>query len=132
MYTNYFLLFFLKMNNILKTFLNKLDGETQIKSKLVNDSILDVNTICNDIVKSDIPHTTSITNNNIYRDLEVFTTFNDNDNSNAPLFNIIDKTSTMMGKTYLRNTLENPLTDIQLLYNRQNILKLLLSSEKTF
>jgi DNA mismatch repair protein MutS len=122
------------MNNILKTFLNKLDGETQIKSKLVNDSILDSRIICNDILKSDIPHTT-ITNNNIYRDLEVFTTFNENsgdgDNSNAPLFNIIDKTSTMMGKTYLKNTLENPLSDIQLLYNRQNILKLLLSSEKT-
>ena len=75
-------------------------------SKLIS-SILKLNT------------TQNITQSNVFDDLEVF---QGNDSIDNSIFNVINKTTTIFGNIYIRNILETPTKDIDVLKNRQNIL----------
>ena len=63
--------------------------------------------------------TQNIVQSNVYNDLEVF---KGNDSIENSIFNVINKTTTIFGKIYIKNILETPSKDIELLKNRQNIL----------
>jgi len=60
-----------------------------------------------------------IAESNIYDDLEVFS---GNANKDESIFNVINKTQTLFGNIFIKNMLETPTKDIDLLKNRQNIL----------
>jgi len=60
-----------------------------------------------------------IAESNIYDDLEVFRGNVDKDES---IFNVINKTQTLFGNIFIKNMLETPTKDIDVLKNRQNIL----------
>ena len=64
----------------------------------------------------------NIINNNIYRDLEIFSGYNDNINHN--LIDILDFTYTYSGKIKLHNMISQPSDDIIFLYKRQLLLQI--------
>ena len=133
-----------------ETLLQKIDHDHNKNNNVLYGSnfVLPINELRT--ISKSIIHTQSnstISNKNIYRDLEVFNTFGQNctntenekdhhvqvsesesASESASLFEIIDKTSCITGKTYLRKILENPLSNIDELYNRQKILQLFLNS----
>jgi len=60
-----------------------------------------------------------IAESNIYDDLEVFS---GNANKDESIFNVVNKTQTLFGNIFIKNMLETPTKDVDVLKNRQNIL----------
>ena len=70
-----------------------------------------------------------IIDNNAYEDLEIF---EGRDKPNNSIFNTINKTKTLFGKNLLKISLNNPTTNIEILKNKQKIIKQLLKDEDKF
>ena len=88
-------------------------------NELLNSKVsLEINTeIINSIVK--LKNEQTVAAENVFDDLEVFKGGDSLENS---IFNVINKTHTIFGSIHLKNMLENPTRDINILKNRQNIL----------
>ena len=108
-----------------KQFLGKCDIEKkEEKNELsVSDVLFSKDSFENNIklISSilKLKSTKNIVQSNVYDDLEVF---KGNDSIENSIFNVINKTNTIFGRIYIRNILETPSKDIDLLKIRQNIL----------
>ena len=110
-------------NNILKKYdigdlKEKKEKESTVSELLFcKDSVENNSKLISSILK--LNTTQNITQSNVFDDLEVF---QGNDSIDNSIFNVINKTTTIFGNIYIRNILETPTKDIELLKNRQNIL----------
>lgn len=62
-------------------------------------------------------------NNRVYNDLEFFSEHTYKNNDEKTIYSKINNTKTNMGNIYLKNILENPIENINILKNRQKLLK---------
>lgn len=98
-------------------------GPANIKKRNVNEILnnysneTDSCSIIDKILNFEINY--NIIEKNVYRDLEIFEGLENKDDS---IFNIIDKSTTLIGKLYLRNIINNPTDNLEILKKRQNIL----------
>ena len=89
--------------------LNFLENKNKNYNDLLYNLIIDQNIISNKInIK-----------NRVYQDIEFF---NDKNNNDLSIFSKINYTKTTMGKIYLQLILENPIDNINILKERQNLL----------
>ena len=87
------------------------------------------NPIIRDIVLKKNEENNNIIDENAYSDLEIYSGL---DNVNHSIFNSINKTKTIFGKALLKINLNNPTTNIDVLKNKQKIIKNLLKDEDKF
>jgi DNA mismatch repair protein MutS len=73
--------------------------------------------LINSIIK--LKRSQTVAAENVFDDLEVFKGGDSLENS---IFNVVNKTHTVFGSIHLKNILENPTRDINILKNRQNVL----------
>ena len=85
--------------------------------------------IVRDLVLKKNNENNKIIDNNAYDDLEIFKGLDKPSNS---IFNTLNKTKTIFGKNLLRISLNNPTTNIEILKNKQKIIKQLLKDEDKF
>lgn len=69
-----------------------------------------------------------IVNHDLYHDLEVFTSYNHNQNDT--IFNSINLTRTCLGQHYLKKILENPTVNTKNLVKRQHIIRNLINNQE--
>ena len=97
---------------------NKKEKESTVSELLFfKDSVENNSKLISSILR--LNKNQNITQSNVFDDLEVF---QGNDSIENSIFNVINKTTTIFGNIYIRNILETPTKDIELLKNRQNIL----------
>ena len=98
-------------------------GQANIKKRNVNEILnnysneTDSCSIIDKILNFEINY--NIIEKNVYRDLEIFEGLENKDDS---IFNIINKSTTLIGKLYLKNVINNPTDNLDILKQRQNIL----------
>ena len=108
-----------------KNFLGKYDIEEKDETPelSVSEVLFSKDSLENNIklIKSilKLKNTQNIVQSNVFDDLEVF---KGNDSLEHSIFNVINKTNTIFGSIFIKNILENPTKDVELLKNRQNIL----------
>ena len=109
-----------------------LENKKNISTKELLCSNID-QTICEsivrDIVKKKNKEENEIIDNNVYDDLEIFKGLDKPCNS---IFNTINKTKTIFGKSLLKITLNNPTTNIDILKKKQKIIKELIKDQDKF
>ena len=98
-----------KVNDTLNNFEN-------IEEKKLTDN--EMKSIANSIIDNNNNFTfTKIVDNNIFEDLEIF---NSNDNEQIPIFDKINYTNTFIGSEYLKQILLNPTDNINYLNERKS------------
>ena len=101
----------------------KLAKTTKTEEPTVNeilnssDTLENNNSLINSIIK--FKNSQNVVQPNVFQDLEIF---EGNDSIEHSIFNVINKTQTIFGTLYIKNILETPTKDVELLKTRQNIL----------
>jgi DNA mismatch repair protein MutS len=112
-------------------------------NKIIEDNLsqltnLDIETISSDIIlKKDWQHNSKYSptvlqsnkidvNNNLFQDLEIFISYTHDQNDTV--YKQINFTKTHLGNHYLKEIISNPTKDVQILLNRQKLVKSLLDN----
>ena len=126
------------LSTLYNIILNK-NNENLDDIKKKNLSVFEKENIINEIFKKSFEkefgsdfsnHKCGILTENTCTDLEFFKNYGDN--NNECLFDKLNKTNTTMGKLYLKNLLKNPVTDIDKLLKRQNIIKYFVNNKDIY
>jgi DNA mismatch repair ATPase MutS len=105
---------------------NTLKSQIEKTNNISTDKIIEINTVLYKNDSEKIKFNTSL-----YRDLEIFETY-DNSESQNTVFNKINFTHTLGAKNLLEYTIKNPIYNVNILNNRKKvILKVNSSMEKT-
>jgi len=101
---------------------DKIIGKTETNINNISNSLLK-DKECYDIAKNIISlnENNRIINDNVFSDLEIFSGNSSDPDNN--IINILNKTKTKLGTVHLENILKNPSDNINILEQRQSILK---------
>ena len=118
-----------KINTICSFILNNKSNNlkelfTDIKNNNLdnsNNNNLD-NSNNNNLENNNLEYSNQLTSNNIFEDLEFFTS-NSKLSKTPSYYDIINKTNTLIGNNYFKLILQNPLDNINILSNRQDLVK---------
>ena len=107
-----------------KSLEEKNDNELTIEDRLYH---LNITTENNEIIKQiiNLKHNENKININtrVFNDLEFFTNHNNDTKTHTTIYDKINNTKTAMGDLVFQNILNNPIKDIDVLTNRQELLK---------
>jgi len=118
------------LRNVLRKIINNFFTNNEISDdiKKVQISDIELNKICNELFSDIKKNNSSIINEDVKIDLELFEGLG-NDKQNS-IFSGINKCKTKLGSFLLKNILNNPTKNINTLLSRQNIIKKINSDSK--
>ena len=110
--------------NKVKSLEEKNENELTIEDRLHHlNKITENNDIIKEIINLKDNDNRININKRIFNDLEFFTNHNNNTENHTTIYDKINNTKTAMGDFVFKNILNNPIKDIEVLTNRQGLLK---------